>query len=233
MKKNLIGTIFISYALLIFATYLIGTLNNFLASKMILGTLSSGIVMLVCGIIFIFDKSIYIKTKKYNYILILPFVMIFIAGNGELSLELASNRASNLSSNNGSAKVGEIIVSTLNSEIEYQMTDENYMNIINHITNNVDENEGKTVRIRGYAITDAEYITEGYFAVGKYYISCCAADAGFVGILVENADISINKNEWFEIEGELKKTVSKYGEETLYIEPSKCVGIEEEGRYIR
>lgn len=233
MKKNLIGLVFILYGITVFISYFIGTLNNFLASKMIFLSISSGIVMLIIGVILILDKSIYMNIKKINILLIIPFIMIFFAGDGELSIALASKRASNLSSQMNIDSIDISLINQMNNdEFDYIITDENYNDLINYITNDTENSEGKTVKISGYAVVDAEYITDGYFAIGKYSISCCTADAGFVGILVENKDLEIEKNLWFEIEGVLEKTTSKYGYETLYLKILNIQEIEAQNRYV-
>lgn len=232
MKRILIGITFLTYALIILVQCITGNIHNFLASKMIIGTIISAVAMSILGVMYLLNKKIYAKTKKIDYILILPVILIFVAGNGELSIELASNRASNLSTQIGNYSNSNTFEND-EENIDYAVTDDNYMEIISYILNNVDEAEGKTIKIRGYKVTKADYIQEGYYALGKYYISCCAADAVFVGILVdEEENAQKEESQWLEIEGVLKKTISAYGEETLYIEPTNTTNINPENRYV-
>ena len=56
--------------------------------------------------------------------------------------------------------------------------------------------------IKGFALTSGDFLPNNYFAIGKYSISCCAADVGFVGFMVENnQNFNIKENEWYELYG--------------------------------
>ena len=68
---------------------------------------------------------------------------------------------------------------------------------------------GKTIRVKGFVLKDNQYIPDGYFAIGKYEISCCAADATFTGFIAKYDKSNIKKNKWYEIEGVLDKLNEK------------------------
>ena len=78
--------------------------------------------------------------------------------------------------------------------------------------------EGKTIRVRGFAIKKADFLPNGYFAIGKYAISCCAADAGFTGFMSKYDNDKIKVNRWYEVEGILRKGKDKDNNDTMYIE---------------
>ena len=81
-----------------------------------------------------------------------------------------------------------------------------------------DKYEGKTIRVRGFAIKKADFLPKGYFAIGKYAISCCAADAGFTGFMSKYDNNKIKVNQWYEVEGVLRKGKDKDNNDTMYIE---------------
>ena len=62
-----------------------------------------------------------------------------------------------------------------------------------------------------------EYISGNYIGIGKYGITCCAADAGFVGFLAKLDNHKIKINHWYEVEGVLTKTKDNAGYEVLVL----------------
>ena len=42
--------------------------------------------------------------------------------------------------------------------------------------------------------------------LGKYVITCCAADSSFIGYAVKQGDFKVQNGGWYEIEGVLEKT---------------------------
>ena len=61
-------------------------------------------------------------------------------------------------------------------------------------------------------------IPKGYFAIGKYVISCCAADASFGGFISKyDGDVEIKENEWYEIEGVLNTAKDVNGYDIIII----------------
>ena len=125
----------------------------------------------------------------------------------------------------------DIILGSINKKREYIVNDNNYVQMLNYFSQNPEGVEGSTVRIRGFSVKDTQYITDGYFALGKYIISCCVADAGVFGILVENMD-TVNDNSWYEIEGTLKVIEDKYKQKTIAIVPTNINSISSENMYI-
>lgn len=84
---------------------------------------------------------------------------------------------------------------------------------------------GKKIKVRGFAVKKGlSSLPSGYFAIGKYIISCCAADAGFGGFYAEYNLEKIKENTWYEIEGVLEKTRDTEGYNILAI---KVININE------
>ena len=66
-------------------------------------------------------------------------------------------------------------------------------------------------------LNDDNIIPSGYKALGKYNITCCAADALFAGFYIKDNG-SLKDNAWYEIEGVLQPAIDKESKETLAIQ---------------
>ena len=75
---------------------------------------------------------------------------------------------------------------------------------------------------------------DGYFAIGKYAISCCAADAGFTGFIAKYDNSKITADKWYEVEGILEKGKDKEGYDIMYIKVinSKEISSKGEEQYV-
>ena len=82
---------------------------------------------------------------------------------------------------------------------------------------NASKYEGKTIRVRGFANTSADYIPSGYFAIGKYSVSCCAADATYIGFISKYDNGNVKNDTWYEVEGVLKKAKDKMGNDIMSV----------------
>lgn len=112
------------------------------------------------------------------------------------------------------------------SNVDFDIVDASYNDLSNYITfyPKADKFKGQTIRVRGFAIKKAYYLPDGYFAIGKYAISCCAADAGFTGFIAKYDNSKITADKWYEIEGILEKGKDKEGYDIMYI---KVINIKE------
>ena len=70
--------------------------------------------------------------------------------------------------------------------------------------------------------------------IGKYSISCCAADAGFMGFFVKYDLSQIEKDAWYEIEGVLDRGKDKENLDVMIIKVVniKKIDSSEEEQYI-
>lgn len=88
-----------------------------------------------------------------------------------------------------------------------------------------DKYVGKKIKVRGFTVKKGlPYLPSGYFAIGKYIISCCAADARFGGFYAKYDLSKVKENTWYEIEGILEKTQDTEGYNILAI---KVININE------
>ena len=224
--KKFLGIICLIYSGIIAYVWIFNEIKNFLAPTMQIYLKVSLFPLVVIGLVLYFEEHIHYKFKVTDIILLLPIIMFVFAGNGRLSASFATNRM-NFSNKVSSKKVDEYSSDDKNINIkdydftnpDFEIVDENYYELANYLTFLVDANkyEGKTVRVRGMASKVGEYISGNYIGIGKYGITCCAADAGFVGFLVKLDNNNIKVNHWYEVEGVLTKTKDNAGYEVLVL----------------
>ncbi len=99
MSKKYLGFICFIYSAIIFYVWISGLLRNFLAPNMQLYLKISAFVFIPMGLVLLFNNRVNYKFKISDLILLLPIVLLIIAGDGRLTASLANNRFNNISSN--------------------------------------------------------------------------------------------------------------------------------------
>lgn len=104
--------------------------------------------------------------------------------------------------------------------IDFDVVDEAYSTLTNYLTYEPQAKKyiGKTVKVRGFVVKDPTFTKKEYFAIGKYEISCCAADAGFTGFIAEYDKSKLIDGNWYEMVGVLTLGSDNYGSEILYLD---------------
>ena len=291
MKKHFLGIVCFIYTFLILYMKVSDNLKNFLAPQMQKYILWSAPVLLLIGLVMCFNNHINYRFKNSDIILLLPILMLLLAGNGRLSTSLANNRNNfnntsskqnissvskdenktndeeennievpksennntyeekdnntkeenkNIENNNTLEDINKSDV-TMNSSkesetnssesstskydfsnIDFDIVDASYSMLSGLLTypegNDYELNAGKTIKVRGFAVKNGlSNLPSGYFAIGKYIITCCAADAGFGGFYAKYDLSKIKENTWYEIEGVLEKAKDTEGYNILAI----------------
>ncbi len=239
--KRFLGIICLLYVGIIIYVKVFNKLNNYLAPNMQLYILLSVIPLIIMGLVMILNNKINYRFKISDLILLLPIVMLIISGDGRLSMGLANNRSISFKSPKKIEKVKEVEIVEEDdndkeydfSKIDFDVKDESYTMLVDYLTygDNNDIYTDKTVRIRGFTVMNNNFIPNGYFAIGKYAVSCCAADANFIG-LISKYDKDIKDNTWYEMEGVLKKGKDKEGIEILYVNVINVKEIKQEEQYV-
>lgn len=123
-------------------------------------------------------------------------------------------------------KNDEIVETYDFSNVDFNIVDSNYITLSSYITFSpkAEKFYGQTIRVRGFALMENPQLPDGYFAIGKYEISCCAADATFTGFIAKYDNSDITSDKWYELEGILEKGKSKKGSDIMYI---KVINIKE------
>jgi len=242
--KRFLGIVCFIYSGIIIYVSTSDLLKNFLAPTMQLYIKLSIVPLLLMGIVMIFFKHTHYKFKVSDLILLLPIVMLIFAGDLRLSSSIAQNRVLNVSSDRKQVeediqiKDEEEIVEEATydfTDVDFNVVDASYYDLANYFTfiSSANKYEGSTIRLRGFTLLDDTFIADGYFMLGKYNISCCAADAIFVGFYVKDFE-GLKENTWYEIEGVLFSSVDGDGYETMAINPIniKEIDAKDEDQYV-
>ena len=217
MKNKFLALVCFIYSLLILFVWLSGSLNNFLAPNMQMYLKLSIIPMVIMGIVIILNK-IHYKYKSTDLVLLLPIIMVFLAGDGNLTITLASNKINRVKNND------EEIIEYVPEDnydfdnVYFDVKDETYSYLANYITYMTGAKKfvGKTIRVKGFSIDYSDFLLDGYYAIGKYAITCCAADAEIAGFIIKT-DEKIKQNEWYEVEGVLEQAKDNEGYNIMVI----------------
>ena len=248
--KRYLGWICIIYSALIGYIWLFDKLKNFLSPNMQIYLKVSLFVFVIMGYILTSIEEDNTKFKPSALILLLPIVAIILAGDGKLSANLASNRMAKYS-NKSSVKVDnnkkdDIEIPNIDDiqiednmtieKFDYDIKDIIYDGIASYLTfdETAVKNAGKTIKVRGFVVKNAEFVPKDYFAIGKYSVGCCIADSIFMGFYVDYDLSKIKENGWYEIEGVLIPIKDIDGYNSLAIKATKVTEIDskEEEQYI-
>ncbi|MFC7322850.1 TIGR03943 family putative permease subunit [Halobacillus campisalis] len=109
----------------------------------------------------------------------------------------------------------------------FTLTEDNYIGSISLLEDQVDDYVGKEVKMNGFVFREDGF-PEDRMVVGRFGISCCVADGGIYGLLVQgdSQNLSEFKNDaWVEVTGIVKKVEHNNWELPL-IEPTSIKKIE-------
>ena len=224
MKKKFLALVCFIYTGIILYVKVAGSLKNYLAPNMQNYLIWSAVPILILGVSLLYGDNHY-KFKVSDLILILPVVMLILSGDGKLTTSLAKARTSNLKKESvvekNTDRIQELDLSSYDmSVIDFDITDEVYNTVVDYLnyeTNAIDL-RGNTIRIKGFVLKNDKSIPDGYFAIGRYAISCCAADSYFLSMMAKYSDMSKIKNGgWYELVGVIDLGKDKAGSDTMFI----------------
>lgn len=231
--KRFLGFTCLLYVGLILYVWISGLLSNFISPNMQIYIKLSIIPLFLMGVLFILNKNIEYKFKISDLVLLLPLIMLVIVGDGNLSLNLATNRMAVSNENRSKSEVVEEVVDYDISKIDYEIIDKNFVDLSSYLTfheNGIKE-AGKTIRVSGFSVTSDSNFPKGLMGIGRYYISCCAADATFIGFYFKT-DKEIKDNIWYQIEGVLRHGTDNQGYDILYIEVVNLEEVDKGNQYV-
>jgi len=243
--KRFLGFVSLLYAGIIMYVVVTNKINNFLAPNMQIYLKIAVIPLIIIGLVMLFNNKVRYRFKTSDLVLLLPLIMLILAGNGRLTTNFANNRVLNTSTND-KTKTQEVIEESVEeisedvieeydfSNPDFEVVDENYEKLSSYLTYEPAARvyEGKTVKVKGFAIKYASYIPDGYFTIGRYLISCCAADATFTGFYAQYDIDKIKSGSWYEIEGVLTKGTDNDGYDIMYIKIINIKEIDEQEQYV-
>ena len=105
------------------------------------------------------------------------------------------------------------------SKIDFNVKDSAYFDLADYITYDPKSVKfvGKSIRIGGFVVKDFDYMSDEYFAIGKYGVSCCTADSSFTGLYAKYEG-NVEENKWYEVEGILSLAKDNEGYNVVYID---------------
>ncbi len=227
MRNKFLGIICILYSGIIGYVWYTKKISSFLAPQLQLYIKIALVPLLIIGLVLLFSKK-----KDYfrftDIVLLLPLVLLIIAGDAKISMNLANNRMGNFGQKkNNVTYVGPVEEEEIEEDIVYDFSnpyfkviDASYDDLASYLTfmPNAIDYVGKTIKVKGFSVKYGNIVPDGYFALGKYVISCCAADAEFGGFIVKNNGYNIMHNKWYEIEGVLRQMPLNENGYILYIQ---------------
>ena len=234
MKKRFLGIICLLYSLIILYVWFFNYLDNYIAPSMQIYLKLSVIPMILMGLIFCFVDCSY-KYKVSDIVLLIPVFMLFFAGDANLTTSLANNKMMKISRKNDNSVVESIpkneekkvdveekkSVESVDNNIYFDIDDPVYSYLADYITymSGAKSYVGKTIRFRGFAVDYSEYLSDGFSAIGKYSITCCAADAEFSGFVVKYDFSNLEEKSWYEVIGTLELAKDSEGYEIVVVNP--------------
>ncbi|WDC83247.1 TIGR03943 family protein [Caloramator sp. mosi_1] len=142
-------------------------------------------------------------------------IFVFIAGTYQFenaSRNIAQNKEVNLTI--PFKLTGEIIKDGL-----IDVNNKNYLDVLDELQRNLDKYQEREIKIEGFVFKDKSF-NKNQFVVARMLITCCAADAQIIGLMVEG-DYNVKENEWVRVEGVINKGV--YNGDIIPIIRSKSV----------
>ncbi len=228
------------YSCIFIYMILFDKLKFFLAPTMYIYIKLSIIPLILIGLVMIFNNKVEYKFKISDLILLLPLIFLITSQDGRLTSSFASKRVANV--NRKSTVIKE--KSDNKEKIEnkeydfnnpyFDIVDSNYNELSSYITfaPKADKYLGKTIKVKGVALKQSPYIPQGFFQIGKYIISCCAADAEYAGFYIKYDPSKVEADKWYEIKGILEKGKDKEGYDIIYINAIEVDEIKEEEQFI-
>ena len=244
MSKRYLGVICLLYSLIIGYVIIFDKLKNYLAPQMQLYIKLSLLPLIIIGFVLLFDSKSHYKFKISDLILLFPLFFIIVSNDGRLTSTLASNRSTKINrkvnvENKSEKKKNDEYVELPNDKLDnviFDVIDETfgYLSVYLSFADKAIYQEGKTIRLKGFATMDGKINPDGYFSIGRYEVSCCVADASFMGFLIKDNNYNIKENKWYEVEGTLKKVPKNSQKYILAIEPSyiKQINGKNEEQYV-
>lgn len=106
---------------------------------------------------------------------------------------LADFQAKNAENGMAQAEVSPDGSLVINSQYFVNMVDDLYLNLDDYL--------GKKVRIQGFGIRMKNF-TDRQIVVSRYVMTCCAADASGVGLMIEGDEVAnFKEDDWMDAEG--------------------------------
>jgi putative membrane protein len=92
------------------------------------------------------------------------------------------------------------------------LTNENYVEVVNVLLMYPEQFIGKKIRTVGFVYRE-EGLKPDQFVLARLSMTCCVADAGVIGFLIDTPQSNLfKKDQWFQIEGTFELKKNEYGD---------------------
>ncbi|QOY35974.1 TIGR03943 family putative permease subunit [Anaerobacillus isosaccharinicus] len=99
----------------------------------------------------------------------------------------------------------ELMADLLNESV-IQVTDQNYLDIMTLLDLHLEKFIGKELEITGFVFREQDF-EDNRLVVARFSMTCCTADAGVYGTLVESEEADLFENDmWIKVRGTIHKT---------------------------
>lgn len=217
-KSELIWLLILfGFSFYLFYIVLTGKIGIFINPKMVKYTIFSAFAFIVLALyqirkVFMISRN---NKVKFGYILLLlPLILGFFAQGFDFSIADTKGvtiiETSKVTTNTTDTKavVSKISKSFIEDGVVV-FRDVNFYEILDDINYNINEYQGKKVKISGIVYRDKTF-KDNEFVISRMVMSCCAADSQIVGLMskLDNAKY-LNNGEWVKIEGTINNIIYK------------------------
>lgn len=170
----------------------------------IIMTILTMIVIILFLIPEIFNKN-KVKKKITSYVLfIIPLIMAFTFNVETMTSGFVKPGNINIK---GDAEDKDHDLKHEEGTEKYIVQDTNFVEFIENSNKNFKDYKGKKIEITGFVCRD-DSLGKDQFVVGRFMMTCCAADMSVVGIVCNSNEIEIYENDtWVKAVGTLEETV--------------------------
>ena len=233
MRKIFLGVVCIIYSFAFSYVWIFDKLKNYLSISMQNYLKVATIFIFILGIFYLFVGNKKSRFKFSDLVLLVPIIFLFFSNDLILDSSFAGNRLDYQVEDTGDKVNSEKI---FNDKLEdydfsnpfFDITDPLFQTISMYMTSSSKANifEGKTIRLSGMALLDTPFLHESDFMIGKYVITCCAADAMFNGFIIRYDRSKIKSDSWYMVEGVLHSSSDSSGHPIMIVNALNVVEID-------
>lgn len=173
-----------------------GKIFYFIHPRFLIYSVFSTIMFLV---LFLFEFYRLIKNKDEGNNKIFPYLMFFIFILS-VSFYKFEDTSKNIAQNKEINYKSPVVLKTGSIDGEVLEVDEkNYLYVLEELNSNTEDYIGREIKIDGFVFRDKDF-KQNQFVVARLFVTCCAADAQVLGLMVEG-NFNAGDNQWVRVEG--------------------------------
>lgn len=210
--ENIIWTAILAFLFLIITILnLTGKIYYFLHPRLFIYSLFASFMLLILLLFEIYKMFREKHNHHHHTIKIIPYFMfiIFILVAAVYQFENASSNIAKNKDANYSFSLMKRNATIKDGLIE--VDNKNYLDVLDELHRNLDNYIGREIVIDGFVFRDKSF-EKNQFVVARMLVTCCAADAQIVGLLVEGK-CDYKDDEWIMVKGTIE--MGDYNGETI------------------